>query len=364
MIISKTDEVRRELLAMTHEIAEQEEQNFRIAECIWGRLVVPHDQPDLQKAADGIAGILQIPAEKAMPLIVIARRIGIRDERLPGFLRRMERYLTVYRSDELQKNPYFSRIRAVRLEEGRFRFENTEFLDGELFFDKEPVKEGYARVNTLGIFDGSLSYPGFYEGDRCWMSITPNEIVTMQEPIGKASGKVLTLGLGLGYYAYMVHLKEDVTDVTVVEREKAVIDLFEKTLLPQFDHPEKIHIVQADAFSYMENLEDGEFDFLFADIWQNPLEGMTDYLHCKFIGNTFNKTQCDYWIEESFLGHLEQSMANVLQYEFLGEDDGEMASNPGYAAVKQLLRDTRVETADDVQKLFKGDFIKELVGRL
>ena len=48
MIISKTDEVRRELLAMTHEIAEQEEQNFRIAECIWGRLVVPHDQPDLQ----------------------------------------------------------------------------------------------------------------------------------------------------------------------------------------------------------------------------------------------------------------------------------------------------------------------------
>ena len=162
----------------------------------------------------------------------------------------------------------------------------------------------------------------------------------------------------------MVHLKEDVTDVTVIEREKAVIDLFEKTLLPQFDHPEKIHIVQADAFSYMENLEDGEFDFLFADIWQNPLEGMTDYLHCKFIGNTFNKTQCDYWIEESFLGHLEQSMANVLQYEFLGEDDGEMASNPGYAAVKQLLRDTRVETADDVQKLFKGDFIKELVGRL
>ena len=118
MIISKTDEVRRELLAMTHEIAEQEEQNFRIAECIWGRLVVPHDQPDLQKAADGIAGILQIPAEKAMPLIVIARRIGIRDERLPGFLRRMERYLTVYHAEELKENPYFSRIRAIRL---RFR---------------------------------------------------------------------------------------------------------------------------------------------------------------------------------------------------------------------------------------------------
>jgi AraC-like DNA-binding protein len=60
------------------------------------------------------------------------------------------------------------------------------------------------------------------------MSITPNEIVTMREPVARASGRVLTLGLGLGYYAYMVHLKEDVTDVTVVEREQAVIDLFEK----------------------------------------------------------------------------------------------------------------------------------------
>ena len=115
---------------------------------------------------------------------------------------------------------------------------------------------------------------------------------------------------------------------------------------------------------HLESLEDGEYDYCFADIWQNPLDGMEDYLHCRTLGNTFRKTRCDYWIEESFLGHLEQSMANVLQYEFLGEDDGEMASNPGYAAVKQLLRDTRVETADDVQKLFKGDFIKELVGRL
>jgi len=364
MIIEKTDEVRRELLAMTHEIAEQEEQNYRIAECIWGRLVVPQDQHDLKKAADGIAGILHIPAEKAMPLMVIARRIGIRDEQFPGFLRRMERHLTVYHAEELKENPYFSRIRAVRLEEGRFRFENTEFLDGELFFDREPVKEGYARVNTLGIFDGSLSYPGFYEGDRCWMSITPNEIVTMREPVEKASGRVLTLGLGLGYYAYMVHIKENVTDVTVVEREQAVIDLFEKTLLPQFDHPEKIRIVQADAFSYLEGLADGEYDYCFADIWQNPLDGMEDYLHCRTLGNTFRKMRCDYWIEESFLGHLEQLIANVLQYGFLDEDDEEVASRPGYAAVKWLLRDTRVETAADVRKLFDGDFIKELAGRL
>ena len=145
MIIERTEEVRRELLTMTHEIAEQEEQNYRIAECIWGRLVIPQDQPDLKKAAHGIAGILHIPAEKAMPLMVIARRIGIRDEQLPGFLRRMGRYLTVYHAEELKENPYFSRIRAVHLEEGRFRFENTEFLDGELFFDREPVKEVRSR---------------------------------------------------------------------------------------------------------------------------------------------------------------------------------------------------------------------------
>ena len=364
MIIHRSDEVRRELLAMTREIAAQEELNYQITECIQKRLIVPPDQPELIRAAEGISSILGISAEKAMPLIVLARRIGIEDERLPGFLRKMERCLTIYRAEDLKANPYFHRIKAPGALEGSFRFQSTEFLSGEMFLDREPVSEGYARVNTLGIFDGTLHYPGFYEGDRCWMSITPNEIVTMQDPIDRACGKVLTLGLGLGYYAYMTHIKENVESVTIIEREPAVISLFEKTLLPQFDFPDKIRIIRADAFDYMETLADGEFDYCFADIWQNPLDGMDDYLHVRQLGNRFRRMTCDYWIEESFIGFLEQSMANVLQFEFLGEDDAQLLSRPGYSVVKRLLSDTKISSAEDIRRLFGGPFLRRLLDTL
>ena len=68
------------------------------------------------------------------------------------------------------------------------------------------------------------------------MTITPNEIETMKEAVDKASGNVLTFGLGLGYYAYMVSEKENVESVTIVDSNEDVIDLFKKYVLPQFKH--------------------------------------------------------------------------------------------------------------------------------
>ena len=40
------------------------------------------------------------------------------------------------------------------------------------------------------------------------MTITPDEIETMKEAVDQAFGNVLTFGLGLGYYAYMVSEKD------------------------------------------------------------------------------------------------------------------------------------------------------------
>ena len=334
MKIHRTEEVRAELLTMTREMADQEEINYRLSENIDRRMVLP-------------------------ALIDAVRQKGPAPDLFAGMLP----YVTVYSADQLMANPYFRRIRAVRMEAGRFRFANTHMLRGELFFDREPAAEGYRRINRVGVFDGNLEYPGFYEADRCWMSITPNEIVTMEDSLGKASGRVLTLGLGLGYYAYMAHLKEEVESVTVVEREEEVIRLFRSTLLDQFDYPEKIRIVCQDAFGFLEDMADGEYDYCFADIWQNPLDGMEDYLHVRRLANRFEKTGFDYWIDESFIGCLEQSAALVLQFAFLGEDDAEMYHRPGYAFTKALLSDLEVTCAEDVRSLFGGG-IRELLEKI
>jgi hypothetical protein len=52
-------------------------------------------------------------------------------------------------------------------------------------------------------------FPALLENDRIWMTITPNEIEIMIKPVDEAFGHVLTYGLGLGYYAYMVSKKLD-----------------------------------------------------------------------------------------------------------------------------------------------------------
>lgn len=41
------------------------------------------------------------------------------------------------------------------------------------------------------------------------MTVTPNEIETMKPVIDKAFGRVLTYGLRVGYYVFMVSEKED-----------------------------------------------------------------------------------------------------------------------------------------------------------
>ena len=86
------------------------------------------------------------------------------------------------------------------------------------------------------------------------MLITPNEINTMQPVIDNVSGNVVTFGLGLGYFAYMCSIKNNVNGITIVEKDKNVIELFEKYILPQFEYKDKIKIVNSDAFDFASNM--------------------------------------------------------------------------------------------------------------
>ena len=55
-------------------------------------------------------------------------------------------------------------------------------------------------------------------------------------------------------------------DVTIVEKQPEVIELFNTYILPQFENKDKITVLQAYAFAFMQNLPDGEYDYCFADI--------------------------------------------------------------------------------------------------
>ena len=109
-------------------------------------------------------------------------------------------------------------------------------------------------------------------GVDTWMSLMPVEIESQQIGVDCASGHVAVLGLGLGWSAALCALKQEVEEVTVVERDSSLIALHEG--LDLFGRlpggaGAKVRIVEADAFDWR---PDRAVDLLAPDIWL-PLVG-------------------------------------------------------------------------------------------
>lgn len=109
--------------------------------------------------------------------------------------------------------------------------------------------------------------PALMRGVDTWMSLTPFEIESQEVGVALSRGHVAIMGLGLGWSAMVSALREEVTQVTVIERDKDVLtlhralDLFAQ--LPAAARA-KLRIVEADA---MEWRPDMPVDLLMPDIW-------------------------------------------------------------------------------------------------
>ena len=196
-------------------------------------------------------------------------------------------------------NAYLANICFPQADFENWKFEVQRYRAGEAFVmdDVEICADGRV-IPQIGYFETEFSYPSVLEDGRLWMTVTPNEIETMQPAIDCANGNVLTYGLGLGYFAYMTLRKAEVTSLTIVERSAAAIRLFREKLLPQFPHPEKIRILNRDAFEYAREIRHGqEYDFVFADIWHDVLDGTPMYLKFKALEGKHARYM--YWIEKS-----------------------------------------------------------------
>ncbi len=138
---------------------------------------------------------------------------------------------------------------------------------------------------TLRIVDFQLS-PGYWSGlcalpampilsrrdaegrDLPWMSMSPLEIESQEIGVRASRGHTVIHGLGMGWAAAACALRPEVTRVTVVEFDPAIIDLVEAqgvfAQLPE-TAAAKITVVQGDAHAWTAT---GPVDFLFPDIWR------------------------------------------------------------------------------------------------
>ena len=175
----------------------------------------------------------------------------------------------------------------------------------ELFVADDFQIDSQGRIfPQLGWFSGAFQFPAIREDGLVWMTVTPNEINTIQPAVRQSHGKVLTYGLGLGYYAFHALLKKDVSSVTVVEKNPQVIDVFRRLLLPFFPRQGDLRIIEADAFDYAASVMPGEgYDIVFTDLWHDVSDGLPLYRRMKALecpGPRFL-----YWIEKTLRCYMD-----------------------------------------------------------
>lgn len=200
-------------------------------------------------------------------------------------------------------NPYYRDIRISETIFGDWELKYLDYKPYEAFIYNDLLIETDGKeIPRLGFFDEVFRFPAVMEHGHEWMAIKPNEIETMQPVVDLVEGRVVTFGLGLGYFTYMASLKEEVKHITVVERDNDVIQLFKRFLYPQFQHQEKVEIVSADAFEYIEKqMPEGTFDYAFVDLWHDVSDGLELYIRMKKKEYLHRRTKFFYWIEESLL---------------------------------------------------------------
>ena len=235
------------------------------------------------------------------------------------------------------KNPYYVNIKIPNVKIGDWELKTESYKPYRAVIAGDmDIYPDFREVPPLGFFEEEFFFPAVLEGGNEWMTLTPVDLDTCEEAIYAARGRVVTFGLGLGYYAYMVSEKEDVESITVVEKSEDVIKLFTEYVLPQFGHKEKVRIVQADAFEYAEKIMPGEkFDLAFVDTWRDASDGAPMYEKMKRLEHLSGDTRFLYWIENFLV-----SRCRAVKYGEICDmiDDGSPLAPKTCAEAAEMLK--------------------------
>ena len=248
--------------------------------------------------------------EKEALIAIICEAFGLSDEAggearelIRGYVRHSVRALDTKRYTE---NPYYKNVKIENVKDGSWELRwETYPAYRAVICDDLIIKEDFTEIPPLGFFTEDFSFPAVLEGGNEWMTLTPVDLDTCETAIEKAHGKVITFGLGLGYYAYMCQRKAEVESITVIERSEEVIRLFNKYILPYFEHPEKLRIITADAIEYAKDgMPSENYDYAFVDVWRDASDGSPVYEKIKPLEKYSPNTEFDYWIENFLISRL------------------------------------------------------------
>ena len=381
MKVSNTRRIAEKLMQIMQIKEVSSMVNVIITNNIAANSIILEDPDALRKEAIVIQKEMpEYSVDRVMMLLMIEAMVGPHLEHQPEvmefFMNRIAAESKVFDVAEFNKNSYIKNIDFANQSNGDYelRYHDLSPYELDIYNIPKRIDELCVDIPRVSCFTEEFKYPVIFQKsiNSTWMSVSPNEVFTMEKPIKNAKGKVLTLGCGMGYFAYMASIKEDVESITIIELEQSVIDLFEKCILPQFENKDKITIVKADAVEYLCNIEDGVYDYCFADIWIG-IEDIAPYFAVKEIGRNLRKTKIEYWIEDSFAILLSSSVwieimkafseANKMEIPPLDESKLTSSDKRKENYIHRLLSDVEISKPEHIDYYMKPQNIISLIDR-
>lgn len=213
--------------------------------------------------------------------------------------------ITRYDPADVVNNPYLRNMSLVGKKQGWCSCKNHTIYRGNIFIDEFPyvVRSGKWSIG-IGYISDDVDTVGLDYPASNWPEVlSPSKIKLTQPYIDNAKGNVIVLGVKLGYFPYMAHLKDNVNKVTVVYDRNNELEFFKNEIVPQFDYPQKIETVLADPLEYMKELNDGDYDYCFVEryvLWSD----IQEYVHLINATHHLKNLQVDVYMEENILRKL------------------------------------------------------------
>ena len=223
----------------------------------------------------------------------------------------------ILKAEDFNQNPYILNFKMGDVASVTHKFFKIEIEPITLLQAGAKVApNGYRGLPQLGFFEEKVVIPYLKNlKNKTFKQVSPKEINATQKHIDAAHGKVLNIGLGMGYFAYMASLKDDVEKVTIIEQDNDLIEFFKEHFLPHFSHREKIEIINSTYYDYLDKITDNQFDFCFIDIDEgttNIEQYLPGFLLFKTICKKFKKMEVSFFLEAEYKILLTDALVMVF----------------------------------------------------
>ncbi|MCQ2251392.1 MAG: hypothetical protein MJZ66_09815 [Bacteroidales bacterium] len=180
-----------------------------------------------------------------------------------------------------------------------------------LYYDDCHTTSEFREFQKIGFFMEPLEYPAISENGKIVAALDPLTISTTQTAIENAHGRVLMLGLGIGFLAAESATKKSVEKITILEKSCDLIEIFKSEILPQINGAHKIEIINADPLCYVEKAASPlPYDYIFSDT-----DDLRTFLKLRNLG-------CEFSREKKLISELRKTVFEQLYRIFKNPTEG------------------------------------------